>query len=376
MTTILEQFDMSEAVDYHYGQFPPEELEYERLLIPLSDASAALARYDAMLRKMHSHNLFLAPLQRQEAVVSSRIEGTITTLDDVLEYELGEQHDTPSATRNQTMEVHSYRWALQKMQESVEDGHRVSNTLLCNAHKELLRRMRGADKVPGTYKTDQNYLADNHKQKILFIPIKPHHLQSGMDALFAFIDDADQEILLRTALAHVEFESLHPFSDGNGRIGRMLFPLMLWKYGAISHPHFYVSQFFEKHKDEYIDRMRAVSRDKAWTDWCLFFLRAIKEQSAENIQTAEKIENLYDNMNERFKDALSTKWFKDVLDFMMERPIFWTKELAERNNIGQPNATRFVKILVEKGYITKIRPPAGRRAAIYRFDGLLNIIRG
>ncbi len=129
---------------------------------------------------------------------------------------------------------------------------------------------------PGEYKTEQNYLADRGQRKVKFVPVRPAKLQEAMDKLFSFMNDDNVETLTKVAIAHLEFEAIHPFKDGNGRIGRMLIPLMLWKDGTISEPYFYVSSFFEENRDEYIDRMRSVSSDDAWTEWVIFFLQALE----------------------------------------------------------------------------------------------------
>jgi len=249
MNQTQDGYDRSEMVDYHYDKFPPpNRLDYQRLLLPVSEAQSKLARYDQMLGRMRGNEwLLLSPMRKQEAVLSSKMEGTISTLDDVLQYDESDPNDPNSDTH----EVIAHDWALMKAQQIIENGYPINDALVRGMHKELMQRnIRGADKSPGEYKTEQNHVGDKIRKKYSFQPIAPIHLSSAMEKLFAFIEDQDQEILIRTALAHIEFEALHPFDDGNGRIGRMLIPLILCKYGALSQPHFYISAFFEKHKDE------------------------------------------------------------------------------------------------------------------------------
>jgi Fic family protein len=378
MAKSAADFDLNGAVQYHYGKFPPASQDYGKLLSPIANAAAALARYDQMLKGMHSSDILLAPLRSQEAVISSRMEGTISTLDEVLRYEADQEDDggdPDSKYRSEAGEVYLYARALKNAQQSIKDGYPISNWMIRSAHKTLLGFGRGANMSPGEFKTDQNYLADGARKKVLFVPIDPEHLQDGMDKLFEFMNDENSQILIRTALCHLEFEALHPFKDGNGRIGRMLIPLMLWKSNAISEPYFYISQYFEQHRDEYIDRMRNVSQNGEWTDWVLFFLNALEAQAKANLETAEKIRDLYEEMKLRFRDELKTQWNTTALDFVFTRPVFRNNVFTNKSGIPAATAHRFTRGLLEAGLLQTISPAAGRRPALYAFEPLLSLVR-
>ena len=370
--------DLSGAVSYHYDGFPPELSDHARLIKPLAKASSALARYDQMLKGMHNNEVLLAPLRSQEAVISSRMEGTISTLDEVLRYE-ADQEDQSSIQadqhRSEAREVYLYSRAMKIAQDSIRDGAPISNWLIRSTHKILLGFGRGSTMKPGEFKTEQNYLADRAKKKVLFIPISPERLIDGMESLLNFMSNEDCEILIRTALAHLEFEALHPFKDGNGRIGRMLIPLMLWKADAISQPHFYMSGYLDQKRDEYIDRMREVSASGDWTDWIIFFLEALEAQSRENLDKAEKIRNLYEEMKEVLRMALSSQWSTNALDFLFTRPVFRNNVFTSKSGIPQATAFRFTRTLTEKGLLIPISSAAGRRPALYAFEPLLAIVR-
>lgn len=370
--------DLSGAVDYHYDAFPPPELAYGKLIRPLASASAALARYDQMLKGMHNSEILLAPLRSQEAVVSSRMEGTISTLDEVLRYEAeeeGDGQDVEGHYRSEAVEVALYARAMKMAQRNIKDGAPISDWLIRSAHSILLSFGRGAHMSPGAYKTDQNYLADRARRKVLFIPIRPERLQDSMEKLFSFINNNDEEILIRTAIAHLEFEAIHPFKDGNGRIGRMLIPLMLWKAKAISEPYFYMSGYLEERRDEYIDRMREVSASGQWTEWVIFFLEALEAQAQQNLQKAEEIRNLYEDMKTKFREILSSQWSVAALDFMFTRPIFRNNIFTSRSGIPTATAHRFVRTLTEHGLLQTLSPAAGRRPALYAFEPLLQKVR-
>lgn len=370
-------FDLSEAAQYHYGKFPPQTLDMARLIKPLTAATASLARYDQMLKGMHNSEILLAPLRSQEAVVSSRMEGTISTLDEVLRYEADEEGDGKSRglERSDAFEVTLYAHAMRSAQKRIEDGAPLSAWLIRSMHSELLQFGRGAHLNPGQYKNEQNYLADRVRKKVLFVPISPEKLADGMEGLMGYVGDDDHEILIRTAIAHLEFEALHPFKDGNGRIGRMLITLMLWKYGVISAPHFYVSAFFEQNRDDYIDKMRAVSAEDAWTDWIIFFLRALDRQAQQNLQVAERIGSLYTDMKDRLRELLSSQWSTAALDFLFSRPVFWNNVFSKKAGIPSATAQRFTRALADAGILHLRVPAAGRRPALYSFEPLLAIVR-
>lgn len=370
--------DFSEAVGYHYDRFPPDKIDANRLIMPLASAAAALARYDQMLKGMHNSEILLAPLRSQEAVVSSRMEGTVSTLDEVLRYEADQEENTTGAGshyRDEAIEVFLYSRALNAAQRSIEQGAPLSSFLIKSAHRVLLGFGRGASLSPGDFKTEQNYLADRTRRKVLFVPMRPEQLQDGMDRLFAFIGSDDWQILIKTALAHLEFEALHPFKDGNGRIGRMLITLMLWKYGAISAPHFYISGYFEDRRDEYIERMREVSKSGAWTEWTVFFLEALEAQAQKNLATAEHIRDLYEELKREFPQILSSQWSMAALDFLFSRPVFRNNVFTRKSGIPEATAHRFARILLEKNFLRTLEAASGRRPALYSFEPLLRIVR-
>lgn len=197
-----------------------------------------------------------------------------------------------------------------------------------------------------------------------------------MQNLIEFMNDENWEVLIRAALMHLEFEALHPFKDGNGRIGRMLIPLMLWTQGAISQPYFYMSGYLEQRRDTYIDLMRDVSANDNWTNWIAFFLQAVEAQANENLKTAEKIRLLYEDMKEEFRSTLTSQWSTTALDFMFKRPVFRNNVFTSSSGIPLQTAHRFTKLLAEARLLRTVAPAAGRRPAMYSFEPLLEIVRG
>lgn len=370
------ELDLSQAVHYHDGQFPPQELDYPALMDPLLRATDALARYDQMLKSMHNSEILLAPLRNQEAVISSRMEGTISTMDEILQYQAEyPEGDAPSEVRSEVIETILYRRALNSAQQQLEQGYPLSQSLVKSVHRQLLSWGRGATKSPGQFKIEQNYIGDRDSRLIRFVPISPEQLPGGLDELFRFIDSDRYPVLIRTALAHIEFEALHPFKDGNGRVGRMLVTLMMWRSGVIAAPHFYISRFLEDKKDDYIHLMRETSRDGQWEPWCRFFLTAIEQQAQSNLAIAESIQGVYEDMKLHFATLLSSKWAVRALDYIFTYPIFLNNGFTHDSGIPSATAARFTRVLLDEGMLHTVRPAAGRRPAIYRFEPLMRLVR-
>lgn len=371
--------DFSNAVKYHYNQFPPDKLNYSTLINPLGRASEAIGRFDQMLKNMHNSEILLAPLRRQEAVISSRMEGTVSTMDEILSYEADKNEDEEDGNltkyRPDVGETWLYANALKQAQDYISEGRPINRFLIRAIHKQLLLWGRGAEKSPGKFKEEQNYIVDKNKKNVLFIPITPELLESGLDAMFDYLNNDDEQVLIKTAISHVEFESLHPFQDGNGRIGRMLITLYLWKSGVISAPHFYVSGFLEEEKARYLDSMREVSKNGNWTEWCVFFLETLEQQATRNLKIAEDIQGLYKTMSSEFRDLLTTKWHHTALDFLFTQPIFRNSKFTSGSGIPYATANRFTKVLLEKGYLIPLEEAAGRRAGLYSFEPLMKLVR-
>jgi len=193
---LASDLDLSNAVDYHYDGFPPSKIDALKLVKPLSKAASALARYDQMLKGLHNSEILLAPLRNQEAVVSSRMEGTISTLDEVLRYEADKEEGDgtdDNRYRSEAIEVYLYSRALTAAQGALEDGAPLSPHLLRSAHRMLLGFGRGAAASPGQFKTEQNYLADRGRKRVLFVPIRPELLNDGLEKLFSFIANDEWE---------------------------------------------------------------------------------------------------------------------------------------------------------------------------------------
>lgn len=375
----IQGYDLTNAVEYHYGKFPPKHIDYQRLAPSLTRAISALARYDTKLEGLHNKELLLAPLRNAEAVVSSRIEGTIATLDEILEIQADVDDDDDdedhSAYRQEAIEVYSYTRAVKRAQSLISQGLPISSRLIREAHSQLLFFGRGADKAPGIFKREQNYVADKRSRQILFVPTKPELLEQGISNLENYVHDDSIEPLVQTAVMHLEFEALHPFKDGNGRLGRMLIPLNLWQRKIIHAPHFYVSGAIEERRDEYVERLRFVSSEGHWDEWILFFLEILQRQAEINIAITDRISDLYNETQIRFRELLNSQWAPLAVDYVFAKPVFRNSAFTASAGIPSQTAHRISRILVEDGTLRIVQPASGRRPALLAFDPLLEIVR-
>lgn len=366
------------AVHYHLGGFPPAELDWTQLIPLLGPTSAAVARYDGTLAAIPNAAVLLSPLTTQEAVLSSRIEGTQATMGEVLEFEA--EGDTPGLSDERRADIHevlNYRAAMRVAEKMLVEVP-LSQRVIREAHKVLLSGVRGQGKAPGDYRRIPNWIgpAGCTIEQARFVPISADKLPDGMSAWerYAHADAADR--LVQLALLHAEFEALHPFLDGNGRLGRMVVPLFMWQNGLIQRPMFYVSAFLEANRDEYYERLLAVSRDGDWTGWCRFFLGALKAQAEENQQKAAAILGLYERMKREVADLTRSQYAIHALDWIFERPIFKSSDFVASAGIPEPTAKRIVPAMREAGVLRVLVEASGRRAATLCFPALLNIAEG
>ena len=365
-------------VRYHSGAFPPGDLDWLKLVPLLGPASAALARYDGVLSAIPNPQVLLSPLTTQEAVLSSRIEGTQATMTEVLEFEAkNEPDETEEEKAADIHEVLNSRHAIRQSKDKLADLP-LSGRLIRAAHETLMEGVRGQNRAPGEYRKIQNWIGPHgcKEEEARFVPISTADLPDGMTAWEKYLHAEQPDTLVQLAIAHAEFEALHPFLYGNGRLGRMLIPLFLFDRKLLGAPTFYLSAYLEARREEYYDRLLAVSRDGDWTGWCAFFLRALTAQAESNTRRAKDILNLYETKKTWVVDQTHSQHAVRALDFLFDRPIFASADFVARAGIPQPTAKRILKVLRDEGLLRVVREAAGRRTAILVFPELLNIAEG
>lgn len=363
---------------YHDGRFPPVDLDWPRLLPLIGPANAAVARYEGILHGVPNPDVLLSPLTSQEAVLSSRIEGTQATLGEVLEFEAeGDPNDESTPKKADIQEVLNYRKALIEATRLLRELP-LSQRLMRQTHEVLMRGVRGRNKAPGEYRRIPNWIGPTGCtiEGARFVPVSADRLNEAMDSWEKYIHAPAPDRLVQLAVAHAEFEAIHPFLDGNGRLGRLFVPLFLYSQGLLTRPNFYMSEFLEENRDEYYDRLLAVSQDGDWTGWCEFFLKGIVEQAKKNQVKAEKILALYGQRKDWIVDVTRSQYAVRALDWMFIRPIFKGSDFAGSVDIPPPTAARIIRVVRDEGMLREIRVASGRRASILAFTELLDIADG
>jgi len=366
------------AVKYHHGGFPPRALDLQRLLPLVGPANAELARYDGILSAVPNAAVLLTPLTTQEAVLSSRIEGTQATLGEVLEYEAGmEPAEARPEKVNDIQEVLNYRKAMRKALDLLEELP-LCERLVREVHAVLLAGVRGRSRSPGKYRKIQNWIGprDRPIDEAKFIPIEANRLPQAMRRWEKFLHTEYPDRLVQLGLIHVEFEALHPFLDGNGRLGRMLIPLFMYKTALLSMPCFYISAYFERDREQYYERLKAVSRDSDWTGWCEYFLQSVIEQAKENNHKARAVLDLHERMQHEVPKLTHSQYAVPAVEFLFQRPVFKTSDFVRVPEIPDPTGRRILKVLRDNGVLKTLRPGSGRRPAVLAFPELLNVAEG
>ncbi len=309
-----------------------------------AEASNAIGQYTGFLSNVPNPSLLLSPITTQEAVLSSKLEGTHATLEDILNHEAGNQ---TTIKDDEIKEILNYRKALafavdhislMSDLEKADSKDPLTVKILKQMHSILLNNVRGATKHPGQFKMLQNYIGG--AADISFTPLPPELTEEYMANLERYIHFDDLNLLLQAAILHAQFEMIHPFEDGNGRIGRLLIPLFFYYRGLIPTPTFYMSSFFERNRDIYIQRLANISKNNAWIDWIQYFLEGLIVQARLNTKKAAMILNLYEHFKSQ-SDAIKSYYFISLLDFIFLHPIFTVSQILADPNVGASRQTLY-----------------------------------
>ncbi len=351
---------------------PLKDLEWTRLVSALGRANRAVARYDGLLHSLPNPDILLAPLTTQEAVLSSRIEGTQATLEEVLRYEADAASVPP---RGDVQEVLNYRLALQHAVGVLERSP-LSLNLVKGIHAILLEGVRGHHSMRGRFRTHQNWIGapGTPMEAATYVPPPPNRIVGLLDNWERYLHYEERDRLAQLAIVHGQFELIHPFVDGNGRVGRILIPLFLYEKGILHRPVLYLSEYFERHREEYYERLQGLSVAGEWEAWILFFLRATEEQARINNAKAKAILDLYEAMKHHIPEVIRSSHAVRALDCLFQQPVFRTSSLAGKLGISRQTATRLVNRLATEGIVDEIAQASGRRGALYMFSKLLAIV--
>jgi Fic family protein len=338
------------------------------LVIAVDSARGALSEFIGQARLVQNIELIMAPLSRQEAVLSSKIEGTQTEVREVLLYEasLGGRAGSPgagitddSAKSADLREVMNYLRALRLGQDWVADGRPVNASLIRALHNELMRDVRGGDRSPGEFRKTQVYIGNRADgiQAARFIPPPPEHVSPLVDNLINFIQGPPSfGPLIDCGTMHYQFETIHPFEDGNGRIGRLLISLYLQEKKVIDRPILYLSSYLEKNRDEYVHLLKKVSMTGAWDEWALFFLRGVQERAIDSRDRVQRIMNLRDRYRSLATESYPSRITIPTIEFIMEHVFVTVSQIEKHVNSTYPTVKKLVDALAR----LEILRPQGR----------------
>jgi len=353
---------------------PLENIAWESLLPSIIKANSALAKFDGLLENIQNPLLLLSPLMTQEAVLSSRIEGTQASFNDILEYEAAPKRKIENY--NDIEEVINYREAL-KYAENELHKRPICLNLIRDIHAILLKGVRGENKARGEFRKIQNWIGPPGStiETASFVPPSPEILLESLSSWEKYCHYDENDRLVQLAIIHAQFEIIHPFLDGNGRLGRILIPIFLLEKKMLKYPALYVSEFFEQNRNKYYKKLREISGKGAWNGWIEYFLLAVAKQAESNSQRAKNIAQLYGEMKIAILNVSKSKNAMQIQDFLFYKIMFETPDFTRASGLSKPHAARILKKLMHNGIVKTISPARGRRPAIYGFTSLIEIIK-
>lgn len=350
---------------------PPLDLTGARQRL-LERATLAIGRLDSVSTLLPDPQLFLYAYVRREAILSSQIEGTQSSLSDLLLFELDE---APGVPFNDVVEVANYIAALEHGMTRLREDFPLCNRLLREMHAHLMARGRGSDKLPGEFRRSQNWIGGTRPGNARFVPPPPHELEACMAALEHYINHATENapVLIKAALAHVQFETIHPFLDGNGRLGRLLIALLLHHGGLLTQPLLYLSLYFKQHRAVYYDLLDRVRTHGDWEAWVDFFLEGVEQTAKGAVHTAQRLVTLFQQDAQRVQSSgRGAANVLRVLDAMRRRPLCSVKQLCVDASMTFPTAAKALQTLATLGITRELT--GQRRNRVFVYDGYLNIL--
>ena len=351
----------------------PPEIDYATLIEIITEAHRQIGILEGMGNLLPNPDLLVQPYITREAVLSSRIEGTEASIVDAFLFEASKRIDTNEPKR--TWEVLNYIKAANHCFRQIDSGKIIDWKLLEDAHHHLLNGVRGQETHLGKVRTVQNWigLPRCKIQDAVYIPPATHLLDELLCDMIRFVNDPSDEIpvLVRCALAHYQFESIHPFEDGNGRIGRLLILLILADRKILTKPLLYMSSYFERHKIEYYELMRNVSKNCEWIKWIKFFLKGVVECSKEAIGVTNRLLRLKSEYDTRLTDGRASRNAMIITDRLFFQPIVTIPMAAEYIQMGYPPAKKAIMYLVDAGILEQ--SGSGRRYKTYIAKEILDI---
>jgi Fic family protein len=350
---------------------PVPGISFEAVREKLDRALLALGRLDAVSALLPDTQLFLYTYVRKEAVLSSQIEGTQSSLSDLLLFELEE---IPGVLLGDVTEVSRYVRALEHGLARLRAGFPLSNRLLREIHGILLAKGRGADRTPGEFRRTQNWFGGTRPGNARFVPPPPDRIEECMAALERFLHDESVPTLVKAALSHLQFETIHPFLDGNGRVGRLLVTLLLWKEGVLKEPLLYFSLYLKQRRARYYELLQTVRMGGDWEAWLGFFADGVSATAEGAVETARSLAKLFQKDRERIRAlGRGASSALRVHHELQIRPLNTIPRLCARTRLTTPTVTKALRGLEKLRIVRETTKKKRDRVFAYTaFLGLLN----
>ena len=327
---------------------PPELVYSPSLVAELSRANLALGELSGAWRMLPNPHLLIRPFLRREAVLSSRIEGTVTRLDQLLLFETAQGQ---VGRDDDAEEVLNYVLALNLGLEAIRSGQPFTRGLLREVHKSLMQGVRGNDKRPGEFRNQSVAIGSASR----FVPADPHQVPPLLDDFLTFlVEERSLPVVVQLAVMHYQFEAIHPFNDGNGRVGRLLITLMLCERGVLSQPLLYLSAFFDEHREEYYDHLLAVSRHGHWEAWIEFFARGVAEQATDAALRTRRLLDLTREFKQMATQAGHSPKVLLLIDELFSSPYVTVSRVKQVTGTQAKAAGKLVEGLVALGLLREI----------------------
>jgi Fic family protein len=354
-------------------KLPLDKLDYKRLISKVGEANASIARYDGLLQAVVNPEILLSPLTTREAVLSSKIEGTQATFDEVLQHEAGMLVRDENKEKD-IQEISNYRSTLILAEKELKEKP-ITLFLIRQMHGELMTSVRGENKDPGKFREIQNWIGKPGSPigEATYIPPEPPMMSEHLQNFESYIQGDDLDVLIQSAIVHAQFELIHPFLDGNGRIGRLLIPLFLFYKKRLKRPMFYLSEYLESNREAYYTKLHSISTDGKWDEWIGFYLKAVKEQGRRNAKRVENILQLYEEVRIKIRDLTRSEYTNDIVNSLFDKPLFRSSDIQKRTIIPKQTLMPILKKLIEGKIIVPIREAKGSRPAVLKFPKLLEI---
>lgn len=331
----------------------------------MDNAYLELGRLDGITTILPDTSLFLYMYIRKEAVLSSQIEGTQSSLADLLLFEMD---GAPGVPLDDVREVSNYAAAMEYGLKRLRDGFPLCNRLICEIHEKLLSKGRGSERKPGEFRTSQNWIGGTRPGNARFVPPPPERLADCLSSFEKFLNDDPERMptMLKAAMAHVQFETIHPFLDGNGRLGRLLITLLLCHEKVMREPLLYLSLYFKQHRKAYYDLLQQVRTDGDWESWVAYFVDAVRETSMQAVSAANRLSEIIrkDRNVVQSMGRISGSAYR-VFDLMAERPLLSIPVACRRTGLVPNTVTKVMGVLRDAGIVKEITGQKRNRLFIY-----------